>query len=411
MGYWKYFVTFAMLPSVVQASDLYSLEQLEDLARSSNPALQVARQDASIAHGGVAAARALPNPTVDYVAGPMTYRPGISGTSGTSSTLGITQPIDLPFTRTPRIAAAKAGLAAAQAGYRAYEADWIAGLRLAYHDLLRRTAEQANADENVKLVQSIQSKIALSVKQGETAKFELIRTQAELLNVQKIAQSAALRVTQAREQLRLLVGASLPADFAVAPAYHAPPAPPPLDELVEQVVRANPALAQSRALREQARQRLAQEQSYRLPSLALRAERSSDAEQRQIRVGLSMTLPLWDRRKGPVESAQAELSKADLALDSREYTIRQDLGIAYKQYEIAQNQVAALENGVVNQAEAAVKVAEAAYRFGERGLIDVLDAQRVYRAARADLIASRYDLAAAWVEIRRIATHVDRDIP
>jgi cobalt-zinc-cadmium efflux system outer membrane protein len=35
-------------------------------------------------------------------------------------------------------------------------------------------------------------------------------------------------------------------------------------------------------------------------------------------------------------------------------------------------------------------------------LIDVLDAQRVYRAARADLNSSRYELAAAWVEIQRL---------
>jgi cobalt-zinc-cadmium efflux system outer membrane protein len=47
-------------------------------------------------------------------------------------------------------------------------------------------------------------------------------------------------------------------------------------------------------------------------------------------------------------------------------------------------------------------VAEAAYRFGERGFLEVLDAQRVFRAARAELITGRYELAAAWVEIERL---------
>ena len=46
-------------------------------------------------------------------------------------------------------------------------------------------------------------------------------------------------------------------------------------------------------------------------------------------------------------------------------------------------QVVALESGILKQAEAAVKVVEAAYRFGERGFLDVLDARRVFRAARA----------------------------
>ena len=64
--------------------------------------------------------------------------------------------------------------------------------------------------------------------------------------------------------------------------------------------------------------------------------------------------------------------------------------------------VTALESGIVSRAEAALKVAEAAYRFGERGFLEVIDAQRVFRAARAELIAARYELATAWVEIQRL---------
>ena len=133
---------------------------------------------------------------------------------------------------------------------------------------------------------------------------------------------------------------------------------------------------------------------------------SGDAEQDQTRFGVSVTVPIWDRRKGPVAAAEAQLSKSTYGLEAREYAVRQELVIAYKQYEIAQNTVAALEGGVVSQAQSALKIAEAAYRFGERGLIDVLDAQRVFRAARADLINSRYDLAVALVEIQRLSSNL-----
>lgn len=84
------------------------------------------------------------------------------------------------------------------------------------------------------------------------------------------------------------------------------------------------------------------------------------------------------------------------------FSVAQGLEMAYQQYEIALSQVAALEGGIVRQAEAALKVAEAAYRFGERGFIEVLDAQRVYRAARAELTIARYELAAAWVEFEKL---------
>jgi len=118
--------------------------------------------------------------------------------------------------------------------------------------------------------------------------------------------------------------------------------------------------------------------------------------------GIVVSIPLWDRRSGPVGEAAAQLSRARNELESQQFSLTKALEVAYQQYEIAQTQVTALESGIVHQAEAALKVAESAYRFGERGFLEVLDAQRVFRAARTELIAARYELASAWVEIERL---------
>lgn len=399
-------VLFLLSGNNAMAQENYTLDHLEQLAQDTNPALQAAQRDVAIARSEISTARALPNPTVEFMTGPMRYKPVASGISGTATSYSLSQPLDLPFSRTPRIEAARAGLAASEAGFAGQVTNWIANLRMAYYDLLRRSAEQVVAEEDVGIVRSVQQKVSFSVKQGETAKFEAIRTEAELLNVQKTAAAAALRVQQARSQLRMLVGPALPENFTVTGRLQALPKLPPFDELVEQVARTNPDLVQARAQQDQARYRLRTEEALRLPQIALRAERSGDAEQDQTRVGVSLTVPIWDRRKGPVAAAEAQLSKSTLGLEAREYAVRQELVIAYKQYEIAQNTVAALEGGVVSQAQSALKVAEAAYRFGERGLIDVLDAQRVFRAARADLINSRFDLAVALVEIQRLSSNL-----
>ena len=54
-------------------------------------------------------------------------------------------------------------------------------------------------------------------------------------------------------------------------------------------------------------------------------------------------------------------------------------------------------------AEAAVRVAEAAYRFGERGILDVLDAQRVLRSARLNLLEARFQVQSARIELETLA--------
>ena len=120
------------------------------------------------------------------------------------------------------------------------------------------------------------------------------------------------------------------------------------------------------------------------------------------RVGVVMSIPLFDRRDGPVGEAVAALERARAVLRDRELQTRQAVESAYRQYEIAESQVSALESGVVKQAESALRVAEAAYRHGERGILDFLDAQRVFRQARNDLIAARADLRTAAVELDRL---------
>lgn len=400
----------ALTADAVAAGETFPLARLEEIARG-NPALRAAAADVDGARAGVQTARAFPNPEVEYMAGSMRYRPVASGISGAADSLSVTQPLDLPFRRTPRIAAARAGLEASKAGYAAIEIDWIADLRLAYFGALRRTAETANAQQDLSLMQSVYAKIRLRVEQGDAPRIELIRAEADLLNVQKAAQAAALREEQARLQLRALVGPDLPEDFALTGQLEAPPPLPALGMLQDQALAANPALARARAEAEQARHRLDYEESGRLPTVALRAARETDREMRQTRVGVTLSIPLWDRHVGPVREAEAKRAQSDLQLTARTYAIRQELSIAWRQYEVAQTQVTALENGLIAQTRAAVNVADAAYKAGERGLMDVLDAQRVYRAARADLIASRYELAAAWVDIQRLVAASPDTLP
>jgi cobalt-zinc-cadmium efflux system outer membrane protein len=75
---------------------------------------------------------------------------------------------------------------------------------------------------------------------------------------------------------------------------------------------------------------------------------------------------------------------------------------AYKLYLIASYQVQILDQEVVQLAASARRIAEISYRFGERGMLEYLDAQRTFRAARNDLIKARFDLASITTEIQRL---------
>jgi cobalt-zinc-cadmium efflux system outer membrane protein len=326
----------------------------------------------------------------------------LSSNAGDARSLTLTQPLDLPWRRSARIGSAEAGLDATMAATRAFEADLLARLRARYYDVLRREAELKNAREDAVLMESVRSRIALRVEIGEAPRFELIKADAEMLNAQKTAQAAGFRIEQARSQLRQAVGGALPVNFTLEGYLGDVPALPELSGLRQQAGESSPELARVRAEMVRAERQLDLERAQRWPNLALKAAVDEDPDMRTSKIGVVMTIPLWDRRSGPVGEASAQLARARNELAAQEFSLGQSLEVAYQQYQIAQTQVTALESGIVRQAETALKVAEAAYRFGERGFLEVLDAQRVYRAARSELIAARYELASAWVEIERL---------
>jgi len=397
--------TFALglvwIASSAFAQPEFDLPQLEAMALASSRSVLAVRDQVDAARFAVDSAAAFPNPELEYLSGTARAR-GVGGTPGDARSLAVTQPLDMPWKRSARIDAAEAGLAATTAGARAFEADLLARLRSRYFEVLRREAELRNAKEDVALMEGVRSRIALRVETGEAARFELIKADAETLNAQKTAQAASYRLAQARSLLQQMVGTTLPPEFALSTRLRDVPPLPPLALLQKQLAENSPELARGRAEMQRAQRQLDLERAQRWPNLALKASVDEDPDVRTSKFGLVVSIPLWDRRRGPVGEAAAQLSRARNELESNQFVLGQAIEAAYQQYEIAQTQVTALESGIVRQSEAALKVAEAAYRFGERGFIEVLDAQRVFRAARAELITARYELAAAWVEIERL---------
>ena len=379
----------------------FDLPQLEAMALSSSRSVMAAREQISAARYAVDSAGAFPNPELEYLGGTSRSR-GVGGNTGDARSVTLTQPLDLPWRRSARIGAAEAGLEATTAAVRAFEADTLARLRLRYFEVLRREVELSNTRDDLAAMEGVRSRIALRVETGEAPRFELIKADAELLNVQKTAQAAGFRGEQARSQLRQSVGGALPADFALRGRLRDVPDLPPLDGLRKQLAVTSPDLARARSEMVRAQYQLDLERRLRWPNVALKAGVDEDPDMRANKFGLVVSIPIWDRRSGPVGEASAQLARARHELAAQEFSLGQQLEIAVQQYEIAQTQVVALESGILKQAEAAVKVVEAAYRFGERGFLDVLDARRVFRAARAELITARYELASAWVEIERL---------
>ena len=99
--------------------------------------------------------------------------------------------------------------------------------------------------------------------------------------------------------------------------------------------------------------------------------------------GISIPLPLVDRRKGAIAAAQAEARRKVAELDTLRRTSILAARAAFAATTRMEQQVAALRAELGDEARLALAAAEAAYAEGEITLLEWLDAVRAYQEAEA----------------------------
>ena len=384
-----------------QAQKPLTLNELIGIALESSPQVLAARDQSKAVKGQLSSARAIPNPEFELNTG---QQRSVSGplTTGNVSSWSVTQPLDMPYTRYPRVNAAEANVRAADAARIAFEIEMISRVQQRFYELMRRDAELKAAEEDLGLTKQIRDRMQIRYDVGETARFELIRAQTEFLNAQINTESSKLRVEQAKGQLRQVVGHNLPADYEVVYQTFKIEPLPPLPTLLSELHSQSPELQRAKAEVEATESRLSFEQNSRLPKLSIKAQQYNDPNFTDRLYGLVVSIPIWDFKGGQIAEAEANASKAKNQLNAQSQSLEQQLETAYKLYQMTSYQVKILDQEVVQLASSARRIAEVSYRYGERGMLEYLDAQRTFRVARNDLIKARFDLASVVTEIQRL---------
>ncbi|MFA6051927.1 MAG: TolC family protein [Methylobacter sp.] len=384
------------------SAETLTLPQLLSLLETHNPSLANAQARQESAQAAWVTSRAYPNPELEVGGGSSTGI-GQGALNGANEQLYISQPLDLPFVREARRKVAEAGITSADEASRHVWLTVRSQVRLAFYEILRRQAELQISKDNEQLLTQIRDKIKLKVEVGEAPRYEQVKSEAEALNALKLRESAETRVDDAKSALRMMFGPAIPHQYEATGDLPAPPASlPPLESLREEVLNKQPVLQQFRAEIQKAQAKVKYEQNLRYPQPTLKAGAERDPGLEQWRVNIVVPLPLWNQRQGPIGEAAAELQQAEALASQQEFSVIRDLENAYNRYRIAHRQVETYDAGLLKEAETVLKVAESAYRLGERGIIDYLDAQRTYRTVRNDYLNARFDRQAALIDLDRL---------
>jgi len=154
---------------------------------------------------------------------------------------------------------------------------------------------------------------------------------------------------------------------------------------------------------------LARKDGY--PSLTLGPyysnERAGDREQ-QVGVGISMPLPLWNRNKGNIETAEARRKQAETSLFVTQRDLDRRILEKLLAYQTKLTEIGKWRPESVDEFRKAAELADRHYRLGAVPIATYVELQKQYLEAVEALLDTRREALEAGQELQRL-TGLDFD--
>ena len=380
----------------------YTLQDLIDIAKRENPILDVLKAKEDAARSNVITAESYLNPSIAIGIGPSRFRTPNSNTNQRRNyDVNLSQPLEFPNVRSAKKAVAESRVNYASSVTEATLINLSLQIKKAFYDVLQNEAILKIAEGDRDALKNIQEKVALRVEVGEAPRYEVIKADTELVAAQRDADAARLRIYESKLYLRGLVSKSLTDAFDLTGTLPSSDINLNADTLKNEIIK-SPRLRQIKASADIAENQLRLEEKLINPGITLNAGVDQDPDIANYRFGISIPIPIWNQRQGQIGEAAAGYRELQAQYTDQELALKRDIESAFQRYLIAQQQVKTFESGLLSQAESVLKVAESAYRYGERGILEYLDAQRTFRLVRKDYLASKYDYIVAILEIEQL---------
>ncbi|AFL88222.1 outer membrane protein [Terriglobus roseus DSM 18391] len=373
------FAQTAAPPSASAPGQPLTISQAVDYARLHSPGLQGLQ-----AH--VSAVQAL-----EITAG-LRLNPSIVG-EGTQNTLSNTDPNGPPFygiglqrvfetggKRSLRLDAARANTGVASAQFDDQRRSLDFAVRIAFTRMLQAKLALAIANDNLAGYRRTVDLMKVRLDVGDVDRTDFDRIELQLAGFENDQTNAQLNLTQASEQLQLLLGEPHGlTSFDITGTLDLPQLASTEKQLEDAAIAARPdLLAASRQVRaNEAAIRLANANGKTDPQFGVEYEHSGTGSTGGF--NLQIPLRIFDHNQGEQERTRREAESSRLLLQQQVNQVISDVDQAYAAYQAAVVQNARYQTKYLAEAAHVRDNLEFAYRNGNATLLDYLSALQDYR--------------------------------
>ena len=271
----------------------------------------------------------------------------------------------------------------------------------AYVDVLQARELAVLVREEVVQLERLEAITARRVTLGSVGQVELNRVHIAVIAGKRRGLLANVELDNARTRLRARLGPHFADSEVVVPdvlEVH-PRTAPQLKVLLERAFALRPDLLEQGRRIASAQAAHERERRNAAPKLNLGLGYTRQFQQKAIGMPnvsswgatLQGTLPVLDRNRYGIAGAQADIFEAEANLLALRLEVRSDLEQALRSLQASEQILSSFDPETMSAAASARNTIEEAYALGGRTLLELLDAQSVYRDAFREHVIARAD--------------------
>jgi cobalt-zinc-cadmium efflux system outer membrane protein len=385
--------------SGLEANQLVSLGALVNEALQQNPEMRAAEASLAGVQGEAIAANAYQNPELNFTPSVKHVSPeGEPGDTFFRGTIGIGQLFEYPGKRAVRKAIAERSVAGSQLALESLRYQIQLQVRKAYYELLALQQIESLRAEQVESARVFAGAARKRTESGYASDFEVLKAEADFIAAQKLLRESQGRIASAKVTLNALAGRPPVAPIRVAGALDAN-FPLPCTNLLAFALSNNPALRIQMVENEKAGLGIKSAKLSGRPDFTVGPALELDKEEQIYGVSISLPLPLWNSRKGEIQTANATQQKALAETERLQREIIRAVTTAEQNLNTAESQLALYTPEFRNRLRALVEQAEKSYAQSATTLLIYLDARRTYFDSLADYNESLAQAAGARADL------------
>jgi outer membrane protein TolC len=353
----------------------YTLDRLLQSITQYNLDMRIAKLEKDIAAAEYSDIRSLSNPEFEYSKGKGTVagEPGEAGKPGLWG-MGLKWSAPNPFHRYFFLKSMRANVSEAKIKEEIDKREIVKEIKFHFYKLLLYTQLERFAEEKIRMLDEVEKIIKVKVEIGESKEIDSLRASVEiqksktaLFRIQKMSASE-------KSKLNELFNYELPADFTLIGEFEFKPLDS-VENKIRALVDASPRirLESNRVDKETANLKASRFSIIR--SVEFFGERAKEIDGKLWKVGVGISIPLFDQKSALVRQAKLQKLKAETEFEHAKTHFFSEIHQMVAEIRILEKEIETFKSAILKEGRESMELSGKLYKEGEVPLIVFMDAQ------------------------------------